>query len=185
MAHWMTREGDTIRLHSAEIVVPADTTGLTYGDILRLNGIDTGPDAAALRRAARRYWNRPAVNARWFDDLLNWCRERGIPNEQTIAEWLGVRRETLWHWRQGRMPRPKIVDRIIEKTDGEVDPRKPPTQRRRPSVAEHVALSREVNDKAAASLELSAARKSSADHANRTMRAALKASRRKLDGDGS
>jgi hypothetical protein len=61
---------------------------------------------------------------KWVVDLLSWCRERGMTTDIQIATWLGVTRETVWGWKQGRTPRPKAVTAIIEKTEGQIDPRR-------------------------------------------------------------
>jgi hypothetical protein len=61
---------------------------------------------------------------KWVEDLLFWCRERGIDTDKKIAAWLGVSRETVWGWKIGRAPQPKNITTIIEKTEGQINPRR-------------------------------------------------------------
>jgi hypothetical protein len=92
----------------------------------------------AVLKPARRAAPRPSL--RWLRELRRWFEQRGTLTDNGIAAALRIRRETLWHWDKGTKPSPRSIARIVEVTEGEIDPRRPA---RRPSNA--AAITAEID----------------------------------------
>lgn len=75
-----------------------------------------------------RFVSETATTARlrrdWFNELIRWCRDRGIKTDTAIAAYLKINRSTLHRWKWGTPPTPANIDLIVAKTFGEVDPRR-------------------------------------------------------------
>jgi hypothetical protein len=132
-----------------------------------------------LKRARKPKAKAQAIRPRWTEDLIDWCREHGIVKHQDILDYFEIDRTTLFRWKRGDNVSPANITKIIEKTFGEIDPRKP--RRRRSRVARHVGLAEAAVIKTSAVLKNNGATAPNADRANTTLRAELDESRRKLD----
>jgi hypothetical protein len=116
------------------VIHGANTAGMSASlQLLKL--ITAAPTKPKRRRQAQ------AIRARWADDLVEWCRERGIGSDTAIAKFLGINRATLWRWKQGGPVSDANIATIVEKTGGDVDPRKQ-TRRRRAKPIDATQLGR-------------------------------------------
>jgi hypothetical protein len=108
MGHWTERIGDQILFHSAPITVPKNTDGLSYKDVLRLNGIDVPPSPSALaaktdessppKRIRRR--RRPSKAKPIHPDIRELYRYylEGGWSADGFADHLGFTRVSIWGW---------------------------------------------------------------------------------------
>jgi hypothetical protein len=99
------------------LIYAANTAGMSALPVL-IRELERIAHSLEARKTKRR-----RVAARWAEDLVQWCRDRGIKSDTAIAKYLGVDRSTLWRWKQGGRVTDANADTIVEKTKGEIDPR--------------------------------------------------------------
>ena len=68
-------------------------------------------------------WVRAPVGKSAIMTLKQYLSQQGMPC-RVLAEKIGVKTETVWRYaKTGRVPRPDILNRIVEATDGTVQHR--------------------------------------------------------------